>query len=151
MNDSNTEGPFGTFEGHPVLSSAVELPSLSGGLREAAEVQGGKIIQKDEEGYLLVKYRGAKTRFDPVKNTDGFQRVDIPAVEALAFVSGAAFEKAIARHDEALEKKRLREQKEKEAAAGTQRVPGTEPWGPDDGDDGDGLPDSALAEEGDDR
>ena len=32
-----TDNPLGEFEGHPILSSAVELPSLAGGLREAPE------------------------------------------------------------------------------------------------------------------
>lgn len=129
-------GPFGEFEGRPVLSAAVELPSLAGGLREAAEVAGGRAIHHGEEGYLLIKYRGNKTRFDPVKNTEGFQRVDIPQVEGVAFVEGKTYEKAIERQAAELEKKRLREQKEAEAAKGVQRVPGTEPWG--DGEEGDG-------------
>lgn len=133
-----TDNPLGEFEGHPILSSAVELPSLAGGLREAAEVQGGRIIPKDEEAFLLVKVKGNKTRFDPVKNTDGYQRVDIPAVEGLTFVEGAAFEKAIADHAAAVEAHRLERQREREEREGTQRIPGTEPWPT--GED-DGLPD----------
>jgi len=133
---SEQSGPFGSFEGRPVLSAAIELPSLAGGLREAAEVSGGRAIHFEEEGYLLIKFKGNKTRFDPVKNTGGVQRVDIPLVEGLAFVEGKTYEAAIERQSKALEKHRLREQKEAEAAAGTQRVPGTEPWG----DEEDGLP-----------
>ena len=139
------EGPFGSFEGRPVLSAAIELPSLSGGLREAAEVSGGRAIHFEEEGYLLIKYRGNKTRFDPVKNTQGVQRVDIPLVEGVAFVEGKTYEKAIERQATELEKMRLRQQKEAEAAAGTQRVPGTEPWGTDDED---GLPPAPGEAEG---
>lgn len=138
---ADEEEGLGEFEGRPVLSAAVELPSLAGGLREAAEVQGGTLIHRGDTVYILIKATGAKTRFDPVKNTDGFQRVDIPVVEGLAFVSGKAFEAAIDRQNKAIEKNRLAKQKEKEAAQGVQRVPGTEPWEGDDGlpeDDDDG-------------
>lgn len=130
----------GEFEGRPILSHALELPSLAGGLREAAEVSGSRIIRKDDEAYLLIHVKGNKTRFDPVKNTDGFQRVDIPSVESLTFVEGAAFEKAIADHKAAVEAKRLADQQAAEAEKGVQRVPGTEPW-PTDEDGDDGLPD----------
>lgn len=141
-------GPYGEFEGRPVLSAAIELPSLAGGLREAAEVSGGRAIHHGEEGYLLVKFRGNKTRFDPVKNTEGFQRVDIPLVEGVAFVEGKTYERAIERQAAELEKLRLRQQKEAEAAKGVQRVPGTEPW-PGDEDDADGLPGEPGSGEGD--
>lgn len=129
---------LGEFEGHKILSTALELPSLAGGLREALEAQGGRIISKDEEAILLVKVKGAKTRFDPVKNTDGYQRVDIPSVEGLVFVEGDAYEQALIEQEERLEALRLQKIKDKDEAAGTQRVPGTEPWPT--GED-DGLPD----------
>lgn len=129
---------LGTFEGRDVLSHAIELPSLAGGLREASEVHGSGPIPRGERRFILIEVEGAKTRFDPVKNTDGFQRVDIPRVEGLTFVEGEAFQKAIADHKAAVEAKRLEEQREREEREGTQRIPGTEPW--PSGED-DGLPD----------
>lgn len=138
MTDNTEIG--GEFEGRPILSHALELPSLAGGLREAAEVNGSRIIRRGEEAYLLIHVTGNKTRFDPVKNTDGFQRVDIPSVESLTFVEGPAFEKAIADHREAVEAARLEKLRREEAEKGVQRMPGTEPW-PADEDADDGLPD----------
>ena len=130
----------GEFEGRPILSHAVELPSLAGGLREAAEVSGSRVLRKGEESYLLIHVVGNKSRFDPVKNTEGFQRVDIPQVESVVFVEGEAFEKAVAEHSAAVEEMRLQRQREAEEAKGVQRVPGTGPW-PTDEDADDGLPD----------
>lgn len=132
---SDPKPDLGTFEGHPVLSTAIELPSLAGGLRQAVDVNGGAPIHKGETGYVLVKFEGAKTRFDPVANTDGYQRVDVPKVESVALVEGEAVEKLMADHVAAVAARVAEEQRKKDEEAGTQRIPGTAPY-PEDGDDG---------------
>lgn len=136
---SDPKPDLGTFEGHPVLSTAIELPSLAGGLRQAVDVAGGAPIHKGETGYVLVKFEGAKTRFDPVANTDGYQRVDVPKVESVALVEGEAVEKLMADHEEAVEKRRAEEQRRKDEEQGTPRIPGTEPYPTDADGDGDQI------------
>lgn len=130
---------LGTFEGHPVLSTAMELPSLAGGLREAIDVAGGAPIHKDEEGYLLVKFKGNKTRFDPVKDTNGYKRVDIPTVPSVAIVEGEAVERLMADHEAAVGRRRAEEQRQKDEEQGTPRIPGTEPYPTDADDDGEQI------------
>lgn len=142
-NDDKND--LGTFEGHPVLSHAIELPSLAGGLREAAEVVGSQPIHKGERRVIVIEVEGNKTRFDPVKNTDGFQRVDIPKVETLTFAETALVADVLARHREAAEELRLQKMQEAEAEAGVQRVPGTEPWAEGD-EDGDDLPSDGMGD-----
>ena len=143
---TETEHDLGTFEGHPVLSHAIELPSLAGGLREAAEVAGSSPIRMGERRVIIIEVEGNKTRFDPVKNTNGFQRVDIPKVETLTFTELDVVQQALQAHREKAEALRLEKQKAAEAEAGVQRVPGTEPWA--DGDeDGDDLPTDGFGDD----
>lgn len=99
VHPHDVTGMFGEFEGRPVNSTAVELPSLAGGLRDASEVEGGRVIKAGDEAYILIKVTGAKTRFQAEKDDEeAFMRVDIPKVDGLMFVEGEDFRAAIAAH-----------------------------------------------------
>lgn len=133
---------LGTHKGHPILSTAIELPSLAGGLRDAVAVAGAEPLDVDEVRYLLVKTVGTgKTRYDPVKNTDGFQEVDIPRVEGVSIVEGASVEGMMAEHEAAVAARKAEEQRQKDEENGTPRIPGTEPY-PTDADDDDTIDDA---------
>lgn len=68
-----------SFEGHEVLASGVEMPGASGGLHKALVVNDLE-LQHGDEGALILWYRVAKVRFDPVKDTQALERVHVLAV-----------------------------------------------------------------------
>ena len=77
------------FEGDPVVATGIEVPGLSGGLNDALRVDPIE-LHKDEETVLVVKCSVKKIRFDPVKDTDSWERVHIMRVSEVAIVDEAA-------------------------------------------------------------
>jgi hypothetical protein len=64
------------FEGRDVFRTAIEIPSLAGGLREATDFEGGE-WSVAEVIPVVVLARVKKVRFDRVRDTDGLRRVHV--------------------------------------------------------------------------
>lgn len=92
MNEPTTLTPF---EGRQVLSTGIEIPGAAGGLRDSLAVdpfeghQGTKV-------FVLLETTVDKLRFDPVKDTDGWKRVHILAVELGLIVDAQDVEAMVA-------------------------------------------------------
>jgi hypothetical protein len=114
-----TTTDLGEFEGHPVLSSAFELPRAGGGLNAAIGIDN-LLLHHGDEGYLVIHYGTAKVRFDPIKDTDGVQRVHTLNLLMAAQIDGDYVQ-------DALEKQRIRV----EEASGVTRIPYPDPDGAD--------------------
>lgn len=112
------------FEGKEVLSSGVEMPGASGGLNKALVVDDIEWHHKDK-GVLVIEYEVTKVRFDPVKDTNGLQRIHVLKVTNASQV------------DTDLVADLLAEQaKRVEESQGVHRLPYTDPDEADDpGDD----------------
>lgn len=106
-----TTTELGDFEGRPVLSTAFEMPGVSGGLNAAIGIDN-LVLHHGDEGSLVLRYVTQKVRFDPIKDTDGVQRVQVLKVTMAAQIDDAGV-------DDALEKQRIRV----EEAAGVTRIP----------------------------
>lgn len=120
-----TAAELGDFEGRPVLSTAFEMPGASGGLNSALAVDG-LVLHHGDKGHLVLEYETVKVRFDPIKDTDGVQRVQVLKVLMAAQIDGADVA-------DSLDKQRIRV----EEAAGVTRIPYPDSDPADDPGDGD--------------
>lgn len=105
------------FEGKAVRQVGVEIPGVAGGLREAMKIEPQQFSQ-GEEGYIVLHWKCAKVRFEPIDKDDpaGDQRrVHVFAVDEAAIIDGDV----VADH---LAAQRERIELAKEAAAGIARL-----------------------------
>lgn len=102
---------LGTFEGMQVLNAAVEIPNAAGGLREPMQLDP-RLIHHGDEGYLILKYKARKVRFDPIKDTNALTRVTV-----LDVVEGMFTEEEVVAHHLAAQAERLAEAKAAQEAA----------------------------------
>lgn len=77
------------FEGLPVSSAGMEIPGAAGGLREAMKLDPVQ-LHKGQRVIVVLDTTVDKIRFDPLKDSDGWKRVHVLAVEQglIAAVSG---------------------------------------------------------------
>lgn len=80
MTKPTPAAELSTFEGKPVLSTGIEIPGAAGGLRESLAVDPFE-GHKGQRVLVLLETTVDKLRFDPVKDTDGWKRVHILAVD----------------------------------------------------------------------
>ena len=106
-----TSTDLGEFEGRPILSTGFELPGASGGLNAALAVDG-LILHHGDKTHLVLEVDTVKVRFDPIKDTEGVQRVQVLKVLMAAQIDADAVA-------DALDKQRIRV----EEAAGVTRIP----------------------------
>jgi hypothetical protein len=106
------------FEGDPVIAIGIEVPGLSGGLNDALRVDPVE-LHKGEECVLIVRGTVAKIRFEPVKDSESWQRVHILKVEEAGLVDGAVVDGLLAAQREKIEAARI----DAERAQGIHRLP----------------------------
>lgn len=78
------------FEGLPVRQVGIEVPGVAGGLRDAIKIEPQEFHQGDE-GYLTLRWKVGKVRFEPIDKEDpgGDQRrVHVFNVLSAAIVDG---------------------------------------------------------------
>lgn len=78
------------FEGLPVRQVGIEVPGVAGGLRDAIKIDPQEFHQGDE-GYLTLRWKVGKVRFEPIDKEDpaGDQRrVHVFNVLSAAIVDG---------------------------------------------------------------
>ena len=103
--------PLEPFEGVPVLRAAIEIPSIAGGLREAMKFEPVQ-LHHDDEGFLALKFRVKKVRFDPVKDVDGLVRVHVLEAVEVSFVEEATVRDEMERRAAAVKAKKDRAEAE---------------------------------------
>jgi hypothetical protein len=98
------------FEGHPVYASGIEMPGASGGLNKALRVNDLELHHGDK-GTIAISYEVTKVRFDPVRDTEGLERVHVLTVTGAAEIPddmvAEALEQQAIRVEEAKGVKRL--------------------------------------------
>ena len=93
---------LGEFEGAKVLSVGIEIPSVAGGLREALKIDP-QVMHRDDEVMVLLRCKVGKLRFDPVKDTQGVQRVHVLNTTEATIVDGDVFDQALVAQREAID------------------------------------------------
>jgi hypothetical protein len=116
-----------TFEGHEVYASGIEMPGASGGLNKALRVDEMELHHGDRVT-IVVDCEVTKVRFDPVKDTDGLERVHV-----LRVLNASTIDESVVR--DALDDQARRV----EAARGVHALPGPG----EDGYNDDADPDAA--------
>lgn len=75
-----------SFEGRPVRSVGIEIPSAAGGLREAMKIEPQE-FHHGERVFVVLECDVAKVRFDPLgDDTDDLRRVHVFAAESAVIV-----------------------------------------------------------------
>lgn len=112
--------PLEPFEGVPVLRAAIEIPSIAGGLREAMKFDPVQ-LHHDDEGYLALRFRVKKVRFDPVKDVEGLARVHVLEAVEVSFVEEETVRDEMARRAEVVadRKKRAEDQARRQRGEAT--------------------------------
>jgi len=123
LTDTATADGLGQFEGRDVLSTGIEMPGAGGGLNKALAIDNLSLHIGDA-GTLVIEYEVGKVRHDPIKDTEGVQRVHVLRVTMAAQIDPDAVA-------EALEQQRIRV----EESMGVKRLPlgvAADPDAPDD-------------------
>ncbi len=94
---------LGNFEGVPVLSVGIEIPSAAGGLRDALKIDP-QVMHQTQRVKVLLDHTVGKIRHDPVKDTSGVSRVHILQTTAATIVEGDVFEAALDAQREKIDK-----------------------------------------------
>ena len=71
-----TSPELGDFEGKPVLVTSVAVTNAGDGLSAALGVDP-QILHQGDRGAILLEFEVSKVRFEPVKDTNGLNRVHI--------------------------------------------------------------------------
>lgn len=99
--------PLTPFAGRDVISSAIEVPSAAGGLREAMKFAPVE-FDIDEEVYVLLRCTVKKVRYQKIKDTEALSRIHIFASDEATFVDGTFAETHLTAQRDKL--RRLREE-----------------------------------------
>lgn len=94
---------LGEFEGSTVLSVGIEMPSAAGGFQDALKIDP-VVLHKDQRVLVLLDCTVGKIRFDPVKDTNGWQRVHVLRTVGATIVDGDVYDQALADQREAIDK-----------------------------------------------
>lgn len=120
------------FEGVPVIATSIEVPGLSGGLNDAMRVDPVEMHMEDE-GVLIIKGAVKKIRFDPVKDSDGVERVHIWRVVEATVVDEDVVADILAKQRQRIDEARVAAEK----LQGIHRLPMGVDNDEDDGDEDD--------------
>lgn len=145
-------GALPKFDKREVIKSEIAVRKAGDGLSEAVGIDP-VAFHIGEKVYVVLETEVTAVDHRPVPKTDVLARKHVLTTETATVVDGAMVEEVLAKQRERIEAARLEAQREKEAAAGVQRVPGTEPWADGDEDDddlpGDGFSDDDSGVPGD--
>lgn len=132
-----TEPTLHPFEGNIVAGTVISVEKAGAGLTAALEIEPEELAIGDVVHVVLRTVVGPVS-FEPIKGTTGVvQRKHKLLTEVATIVDGDLVETTLTAQEEKIEAERLRKVREKEAEKGVQRVPGTEPWGDGNGEEGD--------------
>lgn len=104
------------YEGHDVVETAVEFPSLGGGFHESQKIDP-RILHHGDTGYIVLAYETKKVRFDPVDKDEplgDLRRVHVLTATAATYSDDPKVARIIDQHRKIVQKR-----KDEEAGQGT--------------------------------
>jgi uncharacterized small protein (DUF1192 family) len=118
------EGPLGSFEGKVIEGVKIIVTRAGDGLSDAMPV-APHILHQDDEGYLVIKFKTTKIRFDPVKPGKdeypyelGVDRVQILEATAATFVDDDLVAGVVAEMQERISVYQAEQKRKKDEAKG---------------------------------
>lgn len=86
---------LGEFDGKAVLSTSIAITNAGDGLSQALKIDPRE-MHLGEEVIVVSRCVVAKVRFDPIKDTDGVQRVHVLRAGTSTIMEGSVVEEALA-------------------------------------------------------
>ncbi len=101
--DKSAAWPLPPFEGQDVLSTTIAITNAGDGLSAAMKVDP-KEMHLGDTVHIIIEAEVAKVRHEPIKDTEGLQRVHVLKAGRATMIDGAAVADALDEQDRRLER-----------------------------------------------
>lgn len=122
---------LGDFEGRTVEAIKIIVTRAGDGLSEAMPI-APMILHHEQEGYIVLKFRTTKIRFDPRKDDTGVDRVQILEASAAAFIDEDLVGATLSEMQERIRAYQAAQKKQRDEAKGIFTLPSVVPDPEDD-------------------